>query len=407
MAQHVPAWKKLGLKLKFAKETADVAPVAHRIKQNVDDGTAVSNGSTKRSREDEPVQPETPAKKQKTRSKSSSKAQGAPNDLGISSVEAPPLDSTVQSNEDVRHDTSKALSRKKSVTFTPETKEEDGETGQIYFKTWAAENQQQPHTPPKPVNEQTVSENDETPVKVSTEPAAPSSTPMASRPKLKGKEAASAYVNYVEQFYNDKGNWKFNKSHQTALLKNMWNVYRIPPFLNDALVAYVAGLQGAAARQRLLEGADEYSKRIIEKTGGTMSSVLSTRPAEERRTAYEAALQQRLAQLKYAQVDESKGGEQKLEDLRREVEQERRAVGLLLGALMQDTGATQQPGPSIAPAPVGEAKHMKFAEEALPATAAADGKPKPKRKRKARTEVSSSSESSSSSSESDSSSHSD
>lgn len=403
MAQHVPAWKKLGLKLKYAKETADVPPAAPKAKLSAEDNTKDSNASSKRSRDVGLTHPETPAKKQKTKSKSASEAQETPSGLGISSLSVPPHESTVHANGNANHDPSKALSRKKSVTFTPETKEEDGETGQIYFKAWAAENQQ-PHTPPRPANEQTVSENGDTPVKVSTEPVAVSGKTITARPKLKGKEAANAYVQYVEQFYNDKGNWKFNKAHQTALLKNMWNIYRIPPYLNNALVAYVAGLQGAAARQRLLEGADEYLKRIIEKTGGSMSSVLSTRLANERREAYETAMQKRLEQLESAQDDESKDGEQKLEVVRREFEQERRAVALLLGALMQDTPTTTKPGPSAAPAPVGEAKHMKFAEDSAPGAAGVAAKTKAKRKRKARTEVSSSSESSSSSSEDESSS---
>lgn len=401
MAQHVPAWKKLGLKLKYAKETSDVAPPVQTTKPRPEATSheeVALNGSGKRPRESEAVQPETPAKKQKTKSKSASKSQGTPSGLGISSASGLPQASSVHSgsNGALEHEPRKAIVRKKSVSFTPETKEEDGETGQTYFKAWAAENSQ-PHTPPKPATAPTASEDETTPVKVSTEPTQPASQPIASRPRLKGKEAANVYVQYVEQFYNDKGNWKFNKAHQTALLKNMWNIYRVPPFLNDALVAYVAGLQGAGARQRLLEGADEYLKRVIEKTGGSMSSVLSTRPADERRAAYDAALQQRVDQLETARANESEQGEQKLEDLRREVEQERRAVAILCGALLQDTQVSEKAAPTTAPAVNGEPKHMKFAEEVASSSVAASEKPKPKRKRKARTEVSSSSESSSSS----------
>ena len=397
MAQAVPAWKRLGLKLKYAKETAEVVapPPA---------STGNPKTSTKRSREDEATRPVTPAKKQKTKPEPVADVQDSPSGLGIPSTERPNQTSTVTAatNSKEHMNVRPGLPRKKSVSFTPETKEEDGETGQIYFKTWAAENQQQPHTPPRPMNEQNTSDNDETPVKVSTETT---TTPLkskqaSSQPPLKGKEAANAYVRYLEQYYNDKGNWKFNKAHQTALLKNLWNIYRIPPFLNDALVAYVSGLQGAAARQRLLEGADEHLKRVIEKTGGLMSSVLSTRPAEERRVAYDEALEQRLVELKAARADESDESQQKVEDLRREVEQEKRAVMLLLGALMQDfTKAPQRAAPAAAPAVSVEPKHMRFEEDAAAGVSAkVNAKPKAKRRRKARTDVSSSSESSSGSS---------
>ena len=48
MSQHVPAWKKIGLKLKYAKETADDTPVSTLSETN-----GSSHAGAKRSREED------------------------------------------------------------------------------------------------------------------------------------------------------------------------------------------------------------------------------------------------------------------------------------------------------------------------------------------------------------------
>ena len=65
----------------------------------------------------------------------------------------------------------------------------------------------------------------------------------------------AAYLEYLDQFHNDRENWKFNKSKQNDLLKNFLNIYRIPPSYDTALSAYIEGLQGEGARQRLRDQA--------------------------------------------------------------------------------------------------------------------------------------------------------
>jgi len=51
---------------------------------------------------------------------------------------------------------------------------------------------------------------------------------------------------------DDRIHWKFNKAHQTHLLKNAFNLYRIPNEYDEALYQYIAGLNGDSARNRLL-----------------------------------------------------------------------------------------------------------------------------------------------------------
>lgn len=69
MVQHVPAWKKLGLKLKYAKETADYVKQPQSTLENpLVNGTA--NGSAKRSRDEDGEAQDGRSKKRKTHSKS-------------------------------------------------------------------------------------------------------------------------------------------------------------------------------------------------------------------------------------------------------------------------------------------------------------------------------------------------
>lgn len=63
------------------------------------------------------------------------------------------------------------------------------------------------------------------------------------------------FLQYLNTYANNQPNWKFNKAHQTHLLKNIFNIYRIPTTYDTALASYIKGLQGSAARARLLETA--------------------------------------------------------------------------------------------------------------------------------------------------------
>ena len=71
------------------------------------------------------------------------------------------------------------------------------------------------------------------------------------------------YLEYLTQFHTNRASWKFNKAQQINLLKNIFNVSRIPKDYNEALKAYITGLQGDAARNRLREAASQTLKSIM------------------------------------------------------------------------------------------------------------------------------------------------
>jgi len=86
----------------------------------------------------------------------------------------------------------------------------------------------------------------------------------AKREQRRAKEAASAqpetnslenpsrpYLEYLKTYHEAQDQWKFNKNHQSHLLTNAFDLHRIPSSFDPAIASYMAGLKGAAARERL------------------------------------------------------------------------------------------------------------------------------------------------------------
>jgi hypothetical protein len=449
MSQHVPAWKKIGLKLKYAKETADDAPVSTLPETT----NGPSHAGAKRSREEDVEQDSNSAAKRNKQSQREIRTESpAPRSI-LSGSQSP----------------TKTPANRKAVSFSAETKAEDGETGQNYFKAWAAG---QPHTPPKPSTEILVPETPESaekpsPIKPQDSPAetkaeTKAKAKAAKRDKKKADQAAalsqnadvesmpslqerreskaakkaakqerkaqeqqpaaaqpqgpsSAYVEYLHQFHHDKTNWKFNKSKENHLLKSIWSMYRVPAPYTDALVSYIAGLQGAGARTRLVEGADEVLRDVTEK-GGQKFEFNGYEESETRRAAYTAVLNRLRASSETPNLDQ--------EDFDRATRAEAVLTQLLtfapLPVPIAKPVAVAAAKPAMPFVDVPEApKHARWAgsvndssrppvrkitfdDDDEPAPVAVKAKQPARRKRKARTDVSSD-ESSSDSSDSDSS----
>jgi hypothetical protein len=186
--------------------------------------------------------------------------------------------------------------RRKSVAFTPDTKKKDGDSGQTWFKKWAAEQKgenlealEQPSFTSAPA---TIEEPKEA-VKVekkekrkdkkerisskekeaaafaasaaakeeqaTAQPASESAKPSKDNKNqpattVKGKKKdPSIYISYLTQYYNDRDNWKFNKAKQNDVIDNALNIFRIPDQHSEALLEYIKGLKGAGVIERLKE----------------------------------------------------------------------------------------------------------------------------------------------------------
>ncbi|KAF2503369.1 hypothetical protein BU16DRAFT_555372 [Lophium mytilinum] len=236
------------------------------------------------------------------------------------------------------------LTRRKSVTFTPDTKTVDGNSASELFKAWAAQQKgsladltpsevAQFTPPPKlhpandlppseklskkeankakktekaektKLNESNVASHDveDKPAKASSEePSKPSKAELkaakkATKATVNNTESA-AYLDYLTRYHTSRETWKFNKATQSNLLRDALSVYRIPPEYSPALKEYITGLQGAAARDRLHEAATAILKETGETDEVEDMEILDDR--EARKAAQDAALIKTLKRTK-------------------------------------------------------------------------------------------------------------
>lgn len=209
MAQQiVPAWKRLGLKLKYANENIDASVHHHDTKTN-----GVHNGAV---REDgQPGQLEPPKKKRKTEDMTESEPVSATRRTNGSSQISPPREIA---------GTLKAKKLKKKVSFSNDTKALD-ETS--------------PEDPDR---------TDESPAQ--EKPKKKTKTKTDSQ-KLQNNGKPHAALEYLIQYHEDRRSWKFNKNRETWILKHVLSESDIPRDYDLALGRYISGLQSVGARDRL------------------------------------------------------------------------------------------------------------------------------------------------------------
>ncbi|CAD0112370.1 unnamed protein product [Aureobasidium uvarum] len=436
--QRVPAWKRLGLSLTNAKDTAPLP--------------ASPAASTKRSRDDA----DTPKGFKKQRldqsqngANVSSPAQKQSHTSSVASISSPmPSRLRASPEKSILATPNSKHGQRKSVVFSNDTKKQDGDSAQTYFQAWAndeldyyaqkaaaydaaeaakAAANNKIEEPAKAVSTQPeiVPEADLTPQKAkkedksvakeekkktkkekkedqaaaagegttnkdaTTQPTSDSATPAIKKPKVRtpkdnANKPVPEYVRYLEQYHADRPAWKFNKSKQNDLLKNIWNIYRIPPSCNEALVEYLDGLQGAAARQRLRQAAQSANIDIVSFIRSEIPEVKDEpmETAEARKAAYDSALERQKEILRKNGIDPDP---EKTKTIREQRDYDER-VQLVWNTMSK--GEPQSVTRAAAPVPKEEAK--------------VDTARSMRKKRKSRTDVSSSESSSESESDSDS-----
>lgn len=216
-----------------------------------------------------------------------------------------------------------AIDRRKSVTFTPDTKRVDGSSGQDLFKKWVAEqkgssinfSEESFSSQPLPENKE-VAANPSSGKKEKKSEALPaktkgaakeastqslqkqepsSSTPTAPaaatpNPAKNKKKDPSIYTSYLTQYHTDRDNWKFNKAKQNDVIDNALNIFRIPDEYTEALLEYVQGLKGAGVVERL-KGKCETLLAELEKEDAKDTNMGDS---EERQALHDEALKTRL-----------------------------------------------------------------------------------------------------------------
>ncbi|OBT46423.1 hypothetical protein VE00_03270 [Pseudogymnoascus sp. WSF 3629] len=383
----IPAWKRLGLKLKSEGDAP--SPVAAAPPTEY-----VAAEQPKRKRASDEVE-STPIKKSK---KSLKKAE-----------------STISSTPTAVPDG--MLGRRKSVAFTPETKTEDGDSIKQLFNSWVAQQ--------KEIDPTFASKNDQpalqTPEPTTVDEKVDTTLPEPERrvkrvkstkpdDKTKSKKSKSKVVKskpidpaltYLTQFHSDKANWKFNKINQIAVLKNAFDTDLIPTEYNEPLYAYIAGLKGVA-RVHLRDRALEIRDKDVEEGGKGFTDKMTDDQRSKKQEEYETAMEEYVATMTSAAISSRTGLEEgillSLNDtaIKGRMTKRMRAEHVL--NLLAST-----PGDPTDYAPV--VSNTKPVEETRAAPVKLDAAEKPQktvRKRKQRTAVYESDSSSSSDSDSDS-----
>ncbi|KAK5117036.1 hypothetical protein LTR62_006757 [Meristemomyces frigidus] len=446
----VPAWKRIGLKLKYAKDSAETPAPAHST-PTITQGSP-STGTQQSSVASRNGSSHDSSGRSAKRRKASTQGSLEPHlEFGhptISSVQAEATRREITTGEDLASTYNNKLvatapllkskssfqtldSRRKSVTFAADTKVDDGFSAQQLARDWEPSEASDENANQDLIDAWEASEAGKANSRVDSEPVeaaeqAPKPSEKERKKDSKSQKSSSGsaktsardldeahagetleYVRYLEQYHTNRDHWKFNKNKQKDVLRNIFNVKRISPEHNEALFAYISGLQGAAAQQRLLEEAEGVLKELLEKQerGAEVETMDSS---QARRRAYLGALERETARI--AEIGRSEHDEQMLEELKRGVEQAKRAdsiLGLLLAKELIPVVAPAPPPPSSAiVAPVSaipQGHRTVFEDEPEPNSAKHLGTniSKPitkKRKRKARTDVSSDESSSSDSS---------
>jgi hypothetical protein len=286
---HIPAWKRLGLKLKSQAPSESTVP-------------SKLNESPKRKRE--VVIDEGPVKK--TKKTSQTLAAAAP---------LTPI-----------------LSRKKSVSFTPETKVDDGDSIKQLFNTWVAEQKSQDpsfqlqnsqpafQTPePSRVVEQvdtTLDEKERRSKRINKPKPEQVNKPKSGKlPKpLKPSKVVKSMIptsrpclQYLRQYHESRDTWKFNKNHQSYLLKHVFDIEIIPSDHAHLICPYVRGLQGGV-RTRLRDAA--LAIKVKDQEEGVAGFPKNMAEADKKQREYDAAMKEYIATMTAANASSKMGYEE-------------------------------------------------------------------------------------------------
>ena len=225
----IPAWKRLGLKLRFANEYTDQPPDLRN--DNLAEGKRPRDRDTWNSKEATGTEHRL---RKRPRLEPPSAHSNARNDQAL-----PPS---------LRRD-SNAI--KKTVSFTSDTKIVDGESAKSLIADWEAQYDQPSLSSNLPQNPEPAKKK------------ASKSKNSESRFTTKKPHAALEYLTY---FLQSRKSWKFSKNKEGWILKHVFSVDHVPSKYDTSLMQYLQGLKSAAARSRIRQEAEEIIRKDREET---------------------------------------------------------------------------------------------------------------------------------------------
>lgn len=128
-----------------------------------------------------------------------------------------------------------------------------------------------------------------------TKPAA-AKKPKKDKPKKKPTKAVAApqpdtnlepSLAYLRQWHTDRASWKFNKNHQTLLIKYLFDADKVPSTDISLFYQYIRDLKGFV-RTRLRETAEEIKKNDMEQGAGGFPA--PTKNKEDKQKTYDDIL---------------------------------------------------------------------------------------------------------------------
>lgn len=100
-------------------------------------------------------------------------------------------------------------------------------------------------------------------------------------------------VEYLRTWHKARDSWKFNKNHQTLLIKHLYDSDAIPSSDIDTFYLYISDIKGAS-RQRLVEQAKQVIRKDME--DGINGFLQGTKAPEDKQKQYEELLAELLNQ---------------------------------------------------------------------------------------------------------------
>ncbi len=268
--ERIPAWKRLGLLLKSAKEGGDCAGPNNGLSSH---SFKRSTAEIHPSKGDEDKHNSPAAKKRRVDSHSKEFNHSNSSLAG----------------RNVSLTTPKVNRLKKSVSFTPETKLEDGDSSKTLYADWAesdedyysrkaAEYDAKEATEAAAVT-QSISNSQNQPEELTKPLNSFSETPHKSRDALE----------YLSLYHKSRSSWKFQKNREIWILKHILSTEAIPPSFNHPLASYIHGLKSERAKTRLVAECRETLKKeaVDTHTNGTIDSSSATMEDPKRREAYQ------------------------------------------------------------------------------------------------------------------------
>lgn len=211
-------------------------------------------------------------------------------------TKALPATSSTHSNETAPAEPAKPPKRKKSVTFTPETKIQDATSIRELLSDWNSEQSE----------EDLASERSNTnskgkkPKRQKTRKDKQASGPNTIQDTVTIEHPA---LQYLTEFHTRRESWKFNKNKQNYILKHLLDLELIPVAYESALFEYIKSLQGKFARERIQEFVDKVraeDKKAFQPTEEAMEESEEDRrlfmeETERRKKNYDNALEHYLS----------------------------------------------------------------------------------------------------------------